>query len=287
MTFTPANPTPAQDPQTGGTTRNPVAPLPERGHLRDLVRVMGGRPEELGQAEGQLPVTLWRIGENATWLHEGEPAQSVFVLRSGSMKCLKTLEDGYEQVVCFAQSGELLGFEALHSGRHPTSVVALEDATAYALSMSEFRALRQRSAIFDSALQFALSRQLARVAGNAEMMCAVASDVRLTRFLLWMSARMAEAGRSPQRLFLRMCRRDIASLLGMAHETVSRSFTMLSEDGLVKVENREVELLDLERLRVRGRCTRRPVDETARRRPQDANAAVALAALPWPMQAAA
>ncbi len=203
------------------------------------------------------------------------------------MKCIKTQEDGYEQVVNFAQPGELLGFEALHSGRHPTSVVALEDATAYALPMPEFRALRERCATFDGALQFALSRQLARAAGNAEMMCAVASDVRLARFLLWMSARMTEAGHSPRRLLLRMCRRDIASLLGMAHETVSRSFTLLAEDGLVRVENREVEISDLDRLRQRARFTRRPVNETARRERHSAHAQAALPALPWPMPAAA
>ena len=46
---------------------------------------------------------------------------------------------------------------------------------------------------------------------------------------------------------------EIASLLGIAHETVSWAFTALAELGLVQVENRDVELLDVEGLR---RCTR-------------------------------
>jgi hypothetical protein len=55
---------------------------------------------------------------------------------------------------------------------------------------------------------------------------------------------------------MRMCRRDIASLLGLAHETVSRSFTTMADAGLLKVENRELEILDLPRLQARARATR-------------------------------
>jgi CRP/FNR family transcriptional regulator len=98
------------------------------------------------------------------------------------------------------------------------------------------------------------------------MMAAVASDVRLARFLLWMSARMEEAGQSPRRLLLRMCRRDIASLLGVAHETVSRSFTTLADAGLLTVQNREVDILDLPALRGVARSTRGGAEDCSRRR---------------------
>ena len=243
--------------------RNPLVPLPGPGHLRDLVRLMGGAPDEVD--DGDPPVTLWRIGQGASLLHEGAHAQAVYVVRSGSLKCFRTLEDGYEQVVAFVHAGDVLGFEALHCGRQPTSVVALEETTAYALPTSGGRLAHAGAAALADALNTALSRQLARAAGAGEMMSAVASDVRLARFLLWMSARMAEGGRSPRRLLLRMCRRDIASLLGVAHETVSRSFTTLAEAGLVMVQNREVEILDVERLRALARSTRATAHDGTRR----------------------
>ena len=55
---------------------------------------------------------------------------------------------------------------------------------------------------------------------------AVAADARLARFLVQLSARMAECGQSPRRLLLRMNRRDIANHLGLAHETISRSLRL-------------------------------------------------------------
>lgn len=236
----------------------------ERELLRDLVEALGGDTSELRDAPVSVSITLRRVRQGATLLYEGAPAKTVYVLRSGSLKCARTLEDGYEQVLSFAQPGELLGFEALYCGHQPISIVALEDVSAYALPMIGLQVLRQECAALDQAVQMALSRQLVCAAGTAEMMAAAAADARLARFLLWLSARMAEAGRSPRRLLLRMCRRDIASLLGVAHETVSRSFAALAGTGYVKVDNRNVEILDLNGLRILACSTRRPIEEAAR-----------------------
>ena len=231
----------------------------------DLLRLVMGRgaaaePSPGTLAQGALPahspLPVWRIRRDAVLLQEGAPAQSVFVVRSGSFKCVKTGEDGYEQVLFFAQAGDVLGFEALHAGHQPVSVVALEVATAYALPAQTLTDLRQRAAVLDLALQWALSRQMGRVAQVTEMMAAVSADTRLARFLTWMSQRMQDIGQSPHSLLLRMGRRDIASLLAVAHETVSRSFTTLADAGYIEVHNRDVEIRDLEGLRQRARCTR-------------------------------
>lgn len=247
-------PEPCREPWRG--PRNGLVPVAAKGHLCDLVQLMGGDATSVSSQDESLEVALWRVRQDAALLHEGTPATALYVLRSGSLKCVKTLEDGYEQVLSFAQPGELLGFEALYCGHQPATVVALEDATAYALPVAQLPTLRHQCPALDKALQLALSRQLVRAADTAEMMAAVASDARLARFLLWMSARMAELGRSPRRLLLRMGRRDIASLLGVAHETVSRSFTTLADGGYIRVDNREVDIIDPVRLKARARNTR-------------------------------
>lgn len=289
MTCSPANQAlafhapPWVDPWTGPQPelrtepRTELSPMAGKSHLRELVRALGADASDVREPVDGAPITLWRARQGATLLHEGAPTQALYVLRSGSLKCIRTLEDGHELVLSFAQPGEVFGFEALHCGHQPTGVVALEYATVFALPLQELRALRQQCAVLDHALQVALSRQLARAAGAAETMAAVGADARLARFLLGLSLRMAEAGQSPRRLRLSMGRRDIASLLGLAHETVSRTFSLLADAGLVKVVNREVEILDFDGLRMRGRSTRRPI-ETASGHARQAGAARAPAA---------
>lgn len=235
--------------------RTPVAPLSETATMADVIRTLGHSLDD-GSEAGLMPVTPWRLRENATLLHEGGLSQQLYVLSSGSLKCVKTLEDGYEQVLFFAHRGELLGFEALHSGTQPASVVALEDAVLFALPVPDLPKLQETLPSLREALHHALSRQLSRVSETAEMMAAVASDARLARFLLGWATHMAQVDQSPHRLHFGMGRRDIASLLGVAHETVSRSFTLLADAGLLRVNNRDIEILDLEGLKLRAANTR-------------------------------
>jgi CRP/FNR family transcriptional regulator, anaerobic regulatory protein len=227
--------------------------------LRDVLRLLGGDEAGIGPM-ARVPVALRRLEAGATLAHEGAPLQSLYIVRCGSLKCVRTLECGYEQVTSVSLPGDVLGFDGLHQGRHVVAAVALELSTVYALPLSELPSLRESCPALDAALQRVLSRQLARAAATADMLAAVASDVRVARFVLWMSERAAELGWSPRRLRLSMSRRDVASLLGVAHETVSRSFTALADAGMLKVSNREVEIIDRPQLQARARNTRRGAD---------------------------
>jgi CRP/FNR family transcriptional regulator len=79
-----------------------------------------------------------------------------------------------------------------------------------------------------------------------------------------MSERMQACGQSPRRLYLRMSRSDIASYLGVAHATVSRSFSALAAWGCLRVNNRDVEILDMPRLRAFSRSTRGLIEDPSR-----------------------
>lgn len=249
-----------------------TCPITVSEPFHELLRLLGADAARAPH-DAAPEVTVWRLRSGATLCHEGTSAEHLYVVRSGTFKCQRVAEDGYEQVLSFAAPGDVLGFDALCRGQHLTSVVALEDSTVFALPLRELDRWRQGCAPLDQGLQYALSRQLARAGEIAEMMAAVAAEVRLARFIVWLSRCMAERGQSPRRLHLRMSRRDIASLLGVAHETVSRSFTALAELGLLRVDNRDVEIVDAEGLRLCTRSTRGFIDDALRAAPTLAVAA--------------
>lgn len=234
--------------------RNGAVPaVPAR--LSDLLKLLGA-PADTADDEVVQTVPVWRVRTGELLVQEGAECEAIYVVRSGALKCFKTSEDGYEQVLSFAAAGEVVGFEALGAGRHPSAALSLEDSIVFALPLRELDRWRAASPALDRALQIALSRRLARAVEVAEMMAPVAAEARLSRFLLWLSDWMVQRGQSPRRLLLRMSRRDIASLLGVAHETVSRSFTALADWGCLKVDIREVEILDMAKLRSCARNTR-------------------------------
>lgn len=228
--------------------------------LADVMQLIGG-DGAIESAARQIPIGLRRVAMGDTLFHLGSPAESIYFIRSGTFKTCRIDEDGYEQVLTFAIRGEVLGWDALCQDRHPCSALALEDSSAYVLLRRQLPAIAAAVPSFSRSLQRSGSLALSRSQELVDAIVAVASEVRLARFLLQLSRQMAASGQSPRRFHLRMGRRDIASLLGVAHETVSRSFTALSLSRLVAVSDREVEILDIDGLRAFARSTRRAVDE--------------------------
>jgi CRP/FNR family transcriptional regulator len=256
--------------------RNAITPVAQGAPLAELLKLLSAPAAKIDPGDANEPLRLWRVRCGATLFHEGADTPWLYFIHTGSFKTLRTGEDGYQQVLSMLLPGDMLGFETLCCEQLPASAVALEDSTVYALTVGELATLEQRYPAFDLAVQRALTRQLVRYTEMAEVMAAVAADARLARFVLWLSARMAAQGESSRRLRLRLGRRDVASLLGLAHETVSRAFTTLACSGCLRVNNRELEITDREQLLARARHTRGLLDDdlrTAQGRPAPDRAA--------------
>lgn len=255
--------------RSGPASRNvtrltpPLCAIGERSTMAELLRLMGADDADVRLAAA-MPAPMRRLRAGETLFHEGARAESIYFVRSGTFKIFHTAEDGYEQVLGFVGRAELLGFDAVSSEGHPTEAVALEDSSVFVLLVRDLFALAERNPALGRVVHLAVSHALTRQGELADVMAAVAAEVRLARFLLHLSQRMAACGQSPHRFLLRMSRRDIASYLGVAHETVSRSFTALAGWRLVEVDNREVEIVDMDGLRGFARSTRRQIDEAAR-----------------------
>lgn len=237
--------------------------VPEINSLSELLQLMRANDGERGQA-GDVPVPVRRVQSGETLFHESARAESIYFVRTGTFKTFRTAEDGYEQVLSFVGRAEVLGFDAVCAEWHPTGAVALEDSSVYVMLVRDLFSISERAPALSRAVHLAASSALTRQGELADVMAAVAAEVRLARFLVHLSHRMAACGQSPRRFNLRMSRRDIASYLGVAHETVSRSFSSLALWGLIRVNNREIEVLDMDSLKTFSCNTRRQVDEAAR-----------------------
>src|SRR5665811_1645429 len=74
------------------------------------------------------------------------------------------------------------------------------------------------------------------------------AESRVAAFLLILGERYAHLGYSDTRYNLRMTRLDLGSFLGLTQETVSRALSKFHETGVIEVHNKELKILDAERL---------------------------------------
>jgi CRP/FNR family transcriptional regulator len=243
---------------------NPLDAAPVRETWADVMRLLGMAPESLDRVAGRVPVATRRVRASTPLFVEGTPADAVYLGRHGTFKVVAMDCDGYEQVLDFLGRGDLIGGDGLGGRAHSGSAIAIEDSSAWVLPLRDLNALRRSLPAFDEAFARALSQQLLHAREMADLMGAVAAEARVARFLMHQAARMERRGESARRLRLRMGRRDIGSYLGLAHETISRSMTLLARWGCIRVDNREVEILDSEALGACAGSTRRrwmPADD--------------------------
>lgn len=180
---------------------------------------------------------------------DGETFHSLFVVKTGAVKSFTRSGEGDEQIVGFHLPGEVLGLDAIQRGRHGCNARALETTAVCELP---FERLEELSANLPS-LQHQMFRLLSReISLEADMMTLLGrgtAEERVATFLLGLSERFRRRGFSATDFFLSMSRQEIGSYLGLALETVSRLFTRLQDEEILKVERKHVQILDLERLR--------------------------------------
>ncbi len=181
---------------------------------------------------------------------EGDEFNAIAAVRAGAVKTFVLDLSGREQVLGFHLPGEVIGLNAIHSARYPCNAIALDTTTLCRFSFPRMALLATRM----PGLQQHLFRLLSEDIGKATLLAADCSaEQRMAAFLVSLSRRYASRGFSSTRFLLTMTRADIANYLRLAPETVGRILKRMSRDGLVVAKQREIHLLELDRIEALAR----------------------------------
>lgn len=175
--------------------------------------------------------------------------KTVFVIRSGSVKTYSYAHDGEEQVTGYHLTGKLLGLDAIASGYHNQSAIALETCSICEIPVSRIHQAGREIPQLQEILLQAMSNEIREDHYQLALLSRMPAASRLAGFLLGLSWHFRQRGYSGSNFNLSLSRHDIANLLGLAVETVSRLFTQFQEEGLLTVDRKHIILNDMERLR--------------------------------------
>lgn len=180
---------------------------------------------------------------------EGDDFQSVYAVRSGTLKAYKTTDDGREQVTGFYFPGEILGMDGISNNTHASSAKSLETA---AVCEIPFTSLEKLSALMPSLQRHffqLMSREITEDQQLITLLSKNSADERVASLMLSISTRNARRKLSATQFRLPMSRVDIGNYLGLTVETVSRVFSRMQKMDMLRVDNKEIEILDLDGLR--------------------------------------
>ena len=177
---------------------------------------------------------------------QGDRFQFLHAVRSGSFKSCLALSDGRDQVCGFHSAGDVIGLDSVDSGRHETSVIALEDTQACAIAYAPLMKAAPGLLPLQHTLTQLMGREIMRGLGRMMLLGNMSARERIASFLLDMSRRSAARGASATEFNLSMTRAEIGSYLGMTLETVSRSLAAFMQECLIDVSNRRIRITNLD-----------------------------------------
>ena len=161
----------------------------------------------------------------------------------GAVRTYKLLNDGRRQIGAFLLPGDVFG---LYSGSaHRLTAEAIVDTTVRLVKRHN---LERRRRIECKGCPQSLDHDASELRHAEDHMLLLGRKTAMEKvatFLLEMDRRLAKAGM----MALPMCRRDIGDYLGLTLETVSRTLSQLSDQGvLVFSSARQIVLRNRQRL---------------------------------------
>ncbi|WP_019448761.1 helix-turn-helix domain-containing protein [Cupriavidus sp. BIS7] len=215
--------------------------------LRRLCIASSLEPEELPQLEAV--VSHWRMVHRGEFLFRaGDRFQSLYTVRSGSLKTVASHAGGLEHVTGFFLPGETVGLGAIGEGEYDCDAIALEDSAVCVLPFAPLESLCRDVKSLQQHFHKMLSREILRESKQMILLSGMTSEQRVAAFLINVSCRLQERGYASRDFTLRMTREEIGSYLGIKLETVSRTFSRFQREGLIRVDGKRIELYDLEAL---------------------------------------
>ena len=174
---------------------------------------------------------------------EGEQVEYVYQIISGAVRTHRLLADGRRQINSFHLPGDMFGFE--NGATHRFSAEALVETRARKMTRSGLLDAMASQKGSTTKLLSLITQSLQHAETHMLLLGRKTAVEKVAAFLLEMDDRLDH----PNVMILPMSRRDIADYVGLTLETVSRAFSALRDERLLRfVETKQRQLVILNRL---------------------------------------
>lgn len=212
--------------------------------------------EQVCQIQGMVSKRSYRPHE--ILFREKDPDAYLFLLREGQVKLTTSLPDGRQQILGLRVAGHLLGFATLDDRAYPYTAEAL---TAVQLCIirhrSMLRVLRQNPEVSLRLIRM-LNDELERSQALIRDLGLKTASEKVASFVLSLVPPRAPY---PTSVSLVLSRQEIAGMLGLTVETVSRTIAEFKRTGVIQTPHKQILILDMARLRTLAGSSTKPDED--------------------------
>src|ERR1044071_6931269 len=171
---------------------------------------------------------------------EGEPCAGIFLIVQGSVKIFKTSPGGREMMLALESAPSTVAeLPLFDGGPYPASVRAVEPVVSLFINKTDFQQVCRQYPDVALKILAVVGRRLRHLVGVVEAMTFGSVTQRLARLVLDASK---QAGADV--FDLSVTHQELASRMGTVREVVSRNLARFRAESLLRIQGRQVEILD-------------------------------------------
>lgn len=200
-------------------------------------------------------VNLSKLGQPVSYdvkqsiFYQGEAASSVYILTSGSVKAIRTDENGFDTLLKIHQAGSLIGLSALRPRAiRDASCIAMQTAEAVEFSRDRFsEMMRDDGELGILLVQLLLKRQQLLHTRISDA-TALSVEKRLARVLVQMHVEYSSNRDFQDHSILKISHEELAAMVFSRRQYVTAILRIFSKKGLIENKRQHLRILNAQGL---------------------------------------
>ncbi|MDY8134939.1 response regulator [Aquimarina sp. 2201CG5-10] len=192
-------------------------------------------------------ISTYKKGESV--YTEGEHSNKVYLILKGVIKSHKMDENGKELITTLYKKEDFLGFTSFVDNEpYQESATAVEDLELAGISKNDLKDILEKSKNISLELMEVLTSNLSDIKEQLLQMAYSSVRKKTAQTILQFAQVM---NKKPEES-IKISRNDLASVAGIATESLIRTLSSFKKDGLIEIEGRTIKILNLQGLKLVG-----------------------------------
>lgn len=193
-----------------------------------------------------LEKTNFSCKKGQQFMIEGAPMQGLYFIYKGKAKVLKTGIYGKEQIVRLTTDGDTIGFRGFGtSNRYLIAASAIEDIVLCNFSNEVMQGILKSIPEFTYDMMLFYAEELNKSENKVKKIAQMNVRERVIDTLLYL---LKKFGQTNSLIDINLSRKEIADYAGTTDEQVTRIFSSLKKEGLIKIIGKRIGILEVEKM---------------------------------------
>ena len=177
---------------------------------------------------------------------EEDHSNYIYLISKGTVKCHQIDEQGKELVTALFKEDDLFGYTTFIDNQpHKETATAIDEVVLIGISSVQFNQILNDNPKVAIELIQLLSDDLTKMKNQLLDMAYSSVNKKTAATILKFAEKINRKPDDP----IKISRSDLASVAGIATETLIRALTSFKKQGIIKSDGRNIKVLDLERLK--------------------------------------